>query len=131
MGKGIGLRIKPTDSADDGSSYIEPLHSSVLRHFQLTHELKSGTWIPSRVSRNCRSVGTPIRWRRDRHLYPVCSASNDPIGSTICAIDSYRRIAPSQWGHRRTLRSPFRHLLLGDIVFFPNRITQASQTINH
>ena len=57
MGEGIGLRIKPTDSADGGSSYIEHLHSSVLRHFQLTHELKSGTWIPGRVSRNAAVLG--------------------------------------------------------------------------
>ena len=57
MGEGIGLRIEPTDSADRSSSYIKHLHSSVLRHFQLIHELKSGTWIPGRVSRDAVALG--------------------------------------------------------------------------
>jgi putative membrane protein len=31
--------------------------SSVLRHFQLIRELKSGTWIPGRVSRDAVVLG--------------------------------------------------------------------------
>jgi putative membrane protein len=31
--------------------------SSVLRHFQLIHELNSGTWIPGRVSRDAVVLG--------------------------------------------------------------------------
>ena len=31
--------------------------TSVLRHFQLVHELKSGTWIPGRVSRDAVALG--------------------------------------------------------------------------
>jgi putative membrane protein len=31
--------------------------SSVLRHFQLIHELDSGTWIPGRVSRDAVALG--------------------------------------------------------------------------
>ena len=31
--------------------------SSVLRHFQLIHELKSNTWIPGRVSRDAVVLG--------------------------------------------------------------------------
>jgi putative membrane protein len=31
--------------------------TSVLRHFQLTHELKSGTWTPGRVSRDAVALG--------------------------------------------------------------------------
>lgn len=31
--------------------------SSVLRHFQLVHELNSGTWIPGRVSKDAVALG--------------------------------------------------------------------------
>jgi putative membrane protein len=31
--------------------------SSVLRHFQLIRELKSGTWVPGRVSRDAVALG--------------------------------------------------------------------------
>jgi putative membrane protein len=33
------------------------IFSSVLRHFQLIRELKSGTWVPGRVSRDAAILG--------------------------------------------------------------------------
>src|SRR5665213_1220158 len=105
---------------------------SISRHSKFFARFRSQSVVtpgPGPISNTECGVLYPAASMEESH--PVSSASNDPIGSTICAIDSYRRIAPSKCGHRRTLRSPVRHLLLGDLVVFPNRIRQASQAINH
>ena len=85
--------------------------------------------VPGQSPTPNRGVLRPAASIEESH--PVSSASNGPIGSTICGIDSYRCIALSHCGHESTLRSPFCELLLGSLVFFPNGIRQASQPINY